>query len=177
MSMYRQRQPTIVTQSMRDSCWAAILESWGSMESEIPNRTQAEWLAEGRPWELARRGPEGGVSGPTLIRLIGEHVPHSHWEIINSSQPPGALGQRLPDLLRTGHVVCIYQNAPNFHHGVMVFDLEDDALSVMDPDGGQIRTLSARRIDSQRDIGLIWRTPRIASRPHQTFATAPPPDW
>ena len=66
--LYRQRPPR-VGQSLSDSCWAAVIESWSTIDRRVPRQAEDSLIAG------YGEGPTGGINPatkiPELARLLG----------------------------------------------------------------------------------------------------------
>ena len=127
MSITR-RMPPIVAQTLEDSCWAAVLESWSRVDPQIPDLRQDALV---RRWG---EGPTGGITPVRKIPAIAETYGLA-WGGFPSSALEGYLRQHLP----RSHVFCAYTRG-TFTHAVLIYLLSGRRnISYMDPDDGHYR--------------------------------------
>lgn len=122
--------PPRVRQTLVDSCWGAVLQSWSGIDSRFPA------LQEGALVTAYGEGPTGGITPSTKIPLIAEKY-GLRYGGFNGQDLRNYLLSHLPH----SHIFCAYTRGA-YAHAVLIYRLSGQALthvSYMDPDGGYHR--------------------------------------
>ncbi len=119
--------PPSVAQTRRDSCWAAVLESWTRVAKHLPPRGQAELIAR---WG---EGQTGGITPWIKIPLIAADLGLQHGGIA----PRDAL-QYIHRHIGGSYIFCAHA-AGAFSHAQLIYGYDDEAkqVQIMDPAGGR----------------------------------------
>jgi hypothetical protein len=140
------RRPPRITQSLQDSCWAAVIESWSQVESRIP-RQQEQFLID--RWG---EGETGGITTPIKIPPISTRF-GLIWQVLERS----GIGEHLSQHLPAGHIFCAY-SVRSYLHSVLVYQfLDEERVVIMDPRQGTYRWLTLNWLHQQRSV-LMMRT-------------------
>ncbi len=119
--------PGTVRQTLGDSCWAAVLESWSIVERRISRLRQDPLIEQ---WG---EGAGGGISPVTKIPRIARA-----YGLAWGGFPIGELGAYIRRHLATSHIFCAYTRG-QWCHTVLIYRLRPEGVSFMDPDGGHYR--------------------------------------
>jgi hypothetical protein len=139
--------PPHVAQTLEDSCWAAVLESWSRVDLCLVRQEQSALIAR---WG---EGPTGGITPARKIPLIA-HALGLQWGAFRSGREVSSYLQRhLPD----SHIFFAYTVSRQFTHSVLIYRLEGDDLWVMDPDRGRHRRRSLSWLGTRDPFVLLRR--------------------
>lgn len=125
-----QPPPPRVRQTLENSCWAAVLDSW-SRAAHWPTRLeQAALIAQ---WG---EGPTGGITPevkiPAIASAYGLNMPTTRFRWV---------GNYLREHLAASYIFCVYFDPlTNYMHTVLVFRMGDRDVHAMDPNGGFYRS-------------------------------------
>src|SRR5205823_2639440 len=101
----------LVAESLEDSCWAAVLESWSRADPRIPRSRQGALVAR---WG---EGSAGGITPRTKIPVIAETLGLA-W----GGFPPDDLVGYVRDHLQHSHLFCAYTRG-RFTHAILIYQL------------------------------------------------------
>lgn len=124
------RPPPRIAQTLTDSCWAAVLESWSRIDSRIAAQTQAALI------EAYGEGESGGITPTTKIPALCSAFGLEYRVFVGRE-----LQHYLQEHLPHSHVFCAYKRE-SFAHAVLIYRLSGPSqnhVSYMDPDGGYHR--------------------------------------
>lgn len=145
MTQISRPRPPRIQQSLADSCWAAVLESWSTIDNRIAVQNEQALI------DRYGEGDTGGITPamkiPMLARAFG-----LRWGGYASSALHGHLLQYLP----TSHVFCAYRNG-QFQHAVLVYGYDGTTLRIMDPYGGEHRTRTLTWLRNRGPYAIMWR--------------------
>ena len=122
--------PPRISQTLTDSCWAAVLESWSKVDSRIAAQTQATMI------QTFGEGATGGITPTTKIPALCSAFGLQYRVFVGSE-----LQHYLQQHLAHSYVFCAYRRE-TFAHAVLIYRLSGRSLthvSYMDPDGGYHR--------------------------------------
>ncbi len=147
-------RPPEVAQSLTDSCWAATLESWSTIESQIPQQQQQTLI------NALGEGPTGGITPHVKIPLISRQF-GMIWQVFEGSGLKQYINQHLP----TSHLMCVF-TVGAFSHAVLVYKFtEPDRVVVMDPREGRYRWFSIGWLQNRRQVMMMRRRPPVFAWP------------
>ena len=141
MAISRPRPP-VVRQRMRDSCWAAVLESWSQADRRVSAGTQDDLVA-------LFGNTTGGITPATHIPLIA-----SQYGLAWGGFQSGQLGAYLNQHLAASHIFCAYARI-GYHHSILIYRLANDNVSYMDPDPGRYRTQPLSQLEVRGPFALM----------------------
>jgi len=118
--IYRPRPPR-VGQSLNDSCWAAVLESWSNADRRISQQQESVLIAQ------YGEGSTGGITPAQKIPRLASRC-GLQWGGFEGSALDGYLTQHLPN----SHVFCAYRTGA-FLHAVLIYGYAGDSIHAMDP--------------------------------------------
>lgn len=125
--IYRPRPPRI-QQSLSDSCWAAVLESWSNADRRIPQQQESALITR------YGEGATGGITPDTKIPQIASRF-GLQWGGFAADALDGYLTRHLPN----SHVFCAYRTG-RFLHAVLIYGYAGSNVHVMDPRGPSYAT-------------------------------------
>lgn len=151
--------PPVVAQTLSDSCWAAVLESWSrSSQHPFPAVQQQAMIAkfgEGRTGGItpARKIPEIARAYQLAfdvcyvlnfeLTLMGQ-LPRGLVFVARLLAPPGSQGAAGQGL-RQCHAELVYGNDDNGN------------LLIMDPNGGRLRRAPASSLTNGNGVIVMWK--------------------
>ena len=107
--------PPVVGQTLDDSCWAAVLESWSRIDDRF-----GQHLSQSRLISTYGEGPTGGITPASKIPLIAMNY-NLVWEMSAFRRLPSYFARYLP----TSHIFCAYQTQRQFMHSVLIYRVSD----------------------------------------------------
>lgn len=120
--------PPRVAQTLSDSCWAAVLESWSRVDPRItPQQSQTNLIA------TYGEGSTGGITPATKVPVIAQAL-NLRWGGFAGAD----LGGYINNHLAQSHLFCAY-TVGQYTHSVLLYRLNNGTVSFMDPDGGRWR--------------------------------------
>ncbi|MHC1743590.1 MAG: hypothetical protein AB9873_11220 [Syntrophobacteraceae bacterium] len=130
MTLIFKRFPVLVSQTLQDSCWAAVLHSWSRVEPRFGRRLSQEALI-GSYGE----GDTGGITASSKIPMIAASF-NLDWTTCGRS----GLADYVRQHLVSSYIFCGY-SVSQFMHSVLVYYYDEDSsgplVQFMDPDGGR----------------------------------------
>lgn len=142
--LYRQRPPRI-RQSLQDSCWAAVIESWSTVTPRISRQQESALI--GRYGE----GPTGGITPAQKIPALARAL---------QLQWGGFEGPALDGYLRAhlgrSHVFCAHR-AGRFQHAVLIYGYDGNNVHFMDPRNGTYETQGRQWLQQRGPFAMMRR--------------------
>lgn len=145
MIITKQRPPTEV-QHLKNSCWAAVIESWSRADKNIPVQLQRSLY---RRWG---EGPTGGITPKTKIPVIAQAL-GLQWGGFRSSELCGYITQHL----RNSYVFVAYTVSSQYTHAVLVYYLDNNHIAYMDPYRGEYIMRSRGWIEQKGPFAVMRR--------------------
>lgn len=145
MALISRQRPPRVRQSLEDSCWASVLESWSRADARIAEQEESSLI------ERYGEGPTGGITPASKIPLMARSL-GLRWGGYASS----ALHDHLLRFLPSSHIFCAYRNG-QYQHAVLVYGYNGRILRIMDPYRGQHRTRPLTWFRERGPYAIMWR--------------------
>lgn len=142
--IYRSRPPR-VQQSLGNSCWAAVLESWSNADPRIPQQQESALIAR------YGEGPTGGITPGQKIPQLARRF-NLQWGGFDGAALDGYLTEHLPN----SHVFCAYRTGA-FLHAVLVYGYSGSNAHVMDPRGPSHLTRSLSWLTGRAPFAMMRR--------------------
>lgn len=156
------RFPALVAQTMPDSCWAAVLESWSRVEPRFGRRLRQAALVE-----TYHDTDTGGITPASKIPRIAADYNlawttcfHSHEANVQPAQTgeQESLAGYLRQYLAGSYVFCGY-SVRQFMHSVLIYYYDEDSsgplVQFMDPDGGRFVRRGTDWLEDQSPLVLM----------------------
>jgi hypothetical protein len=144
------KPPPKVRQTMKNSCWAATLESWSRADSRIPTVTEAQMLHDFNP----EGSQEGGINGDTVLDSIKQRFGFKSGKF-TASQFEENLLEHLPH----SHIFCTIRLEAG-SHALLIYRLSGPKLttvSYMDPDGGYYGFATLKEFGRHTPLAMMWK--------------------
>jgi hypothetical protein len=138
--------PYDVRQTLENSCWAAVLESWSRVDPRLPRLNHDD---------LVDRWGEGSTGGITPSRTVPFIA--AAFDLRYSGLEGGYLEGYLRLNMPTSHVFCAY-TLPGYTHAVLIYQLGQDRLAFFDPNGAVYRVRDIEWIE-QRGPFVVMAKP------------------
>jgi len=123
--------PSLVHQTLENSCWAAVLECWSRNDPQMPQGLRQQDLID--RWG---EGPTGGITPeikiPQIARAYGLRLPDGRFR---------SVVPYLQSHLDTSYLFCA-SSVPGsaFMHSVLIYRVRANNVDAMDPDRGRYHT-------------------------------------
>ena len=141
MAISRPRPP-VVQQRMRDSCWAAVLESWSQVDPRVAAGSQDDLIT-------LFGDANGGINPATHVPLIA-----SQYGLAWGGFPSGQLGAYVRQHLAASYIFCAHARV-GYHHSVLIYQLDNGNVAYMDPDPGRYRTQPLSQLEVRGPFALM----------------------
>ncbi len=158
MPSYERSQPIPVKQTLADSCWAAVLQSWSYADIRIHDENG--YLHEMDLVKLYGVGKTGGMPPATQWPTVCQRFGLSYTPV-RAEDIWDYLREKLPG----GYVFCALRRPPG-SHAVLIYKFNEETATVsfMDPDGGRIREEAGPFFDARGPLllssyGIGYRGP------------------
>ncbi len=146
MAVISRNCPGWVRQSLENSCWAAVLESWSRADPRMPRLRQQS---------LIQRWGEGATGSITPVTKIPQITAAYglRYDVLASGQ----LVPYIRSHLASSYLFCAYTLPGSWTHAVLVYRIRDRDVAFMDPDPGRYRVESLHWMDLQQPFLLMRR--------------------
>ena len=143
------RTPPMVRQTLVNSCWAAVLESWSRVNAHVAGGALRQQDLITR-WQ---EDPTGGITPATKIPMIAAELrlqmPRAHFRYITPF---------LESTLQTSHVFCAYFDSQSgFMHTVLVYRVENGRITAMDPNVGPVRSWAMAAFEAYGSYNVMYK--------------------
>jgi hypothetical protein len=143
MAIISRTCPGWVRQTLENSCWAAVLESWSRADPRMMRLRQQSLITT---WG---EGPTGGITPVTKIPQIAAAY-NLQWGGFRSGELTGFLTNHLA----SSYIFCAY-TIPGWTHAVLIYRLRDNDVAFMDPDYGRYRVKSLTWIENHGPFAVM----------------------
>jgi len=145
MSLISRACPECVYQTLENSCWAAVLESWSIVEPRIPRQHQQDLIDR---WG---EGRTGGITPDRKVPTIAAEFA-MRYRALEGGNLENYLRLNLPD----SHIFCAY-TLPGYTHAVLIYMLGQDRLAFFDPNGGYYRVRDLEWIEQRGPFAVMHK--------------------
>ncbi len=135
--------PETVVQSLENSCWAAVLESWSIVEPRIQRQHEQNLIDR---WG---EGPTGGITPARKLPTVAAEFGMAYTGLAG-----GYLENYLRLYLHDSHIFCAY-TLPGFTHAVLIYMLGPDRLAFFDPHRGHYRVRDLEWIEQKGPFAVL----------------------
>lgn len=143
----QQIKPPSVPQKLKDSCWAACLQSWSRADIRLGWLDQMDLVGE------YAQTPTGGITPGEVYPKLG-----SRFGLESDGFRGEAIWGLLQRKLPTTHVMVGFYRGQNQWHALLVYKIgDDDLIYFMDPDGGRMRSAKEKFFNDSGPHAVMWR--------------------
>jgi hypothetical protein len=122
--------PPVVTQTLENSCWAAVLESWSRIDPRFTRQLSQDLLID-----AFGEGDTGGITPISKIPIIA-----GSYDMRHDPVEARGLGTYLTHYLPTSHIFCAYA-VRQYMHSLLIYRMSDiGQIRYMDPNGFELGT-------------------------------------
>jgi hypothetical protein len=140
--------PVLVTQTLQDSCWAAVLESWPRVDSRFNHHLSQAVLIR-----AYGEGDTGGITPASKIPMIAASL-NLNWTTCGGS----GLVDYLRQHLAASYIFCGY-SVRQFIHSVLIYYYDEEPsgpiVQFMDSDGGRLVRRPVDWVESHAPLVLM----------------------